>query len=309
MKVTGDLWKNHESLFDHYLPDRAEVGLLFTPQSHYLDWAQEASAERICDALTGYARALTKCSIPLIVVEAEHLAALDQLKVLILPRSLVLDAPQEEAIRRFVERGGPLIAESETGAFDRFGFYRYPEERFLTQFGIVEIGRRELTGDTGTFRFNHRNYQLGLEQWATPPEGAAPEEFGVTRSYGKGKIVYLGSYPGSAYRHKWNQEFESLLQAIVLDAGVELPVIVQEPKPQQDSFVYLKSGKSNGKTLLFVFFPPDGKTAEITVADHLFPQGVAKELFSNTTVKLTATPGRRTMQLTPGRYQLAVYTD
>ena len=72
-RVTGELWERYAELFDHYVPDRAEVGLLFSPQSYYLGWAQEGSGDRIRDGLAGYGRALTRSSIPLLFVEEEHL--------------------------------------------------------------------------------------------------------------------------------------------------------------------------------------------------------------------------------------------
>ena len=62
-----------------------QVGVLFSPQTYYLHWAQEGSAQRVSSALQGYARALVRSSIPYLVVEEEHLDVLDGLKVLFLP--------------------------------------------------------------------------------------------------------------------------------------------------------------------------------------------------------------------------------
>lgn len=308
-RVTGELWERYAELFDHYVPDRAEVGLLFSPQSYYLGWAQEGSGDRIRDGLTGYGRALTRSSIPLLFVEEEHLDAIDGLKVLFLPRVLVTDPVTETALIRFVERGGTLVCESECGAFDSAGFYRYPEERFLAPFGIVETGRRNLEAEAVDFQYNGRSYRLGVEQWMTPPEKEPEGQLCRTVSYGAGRVVYLGSYPGNACGRNWNPEFEALLRDIVTDSGVVPPVVVREPLPGKERFVYLKSGRSQGKSLLFVFFPPDVQEAEIAVGPELFPGNRARELFSGSETELAAGGDGRTMRLKSGRFQLAVYTD
>ena len=234
---------------------------------------------------------------------------LDGLKVLFLPRVLVTDPATEAALIRFVERGGTLVCESECGAFDSAGFYRYPEERFLARFGVVETGRRNLEAEAMDFQYNGRSYRLGVEQWMTPPEKEPEGQLCRTVSYGAGRVVYLGSYPGNACGRSWNPEFEALLRDIVTDSGVVPPVVVREPLPGKERFVYLKSGRSQGKSLLFVFFPPDVQEAEIAVGSELFPGNRARELFSGSETELAAGGDGRTMRLKPGRFQLAVYTD
>ncbi len=305
-KISGDLWEKHAELFDNYVPDVSEAGILFSPQSYYLAWAQEGTANRLCEGLMGYGRALSKRSIPLVYVEETHLEALDNLKVLFMPRVIVTDPATEKALTAFVERGGTLVVESECGAFDSRGFYRYPNERFLAKLGVTEIGRRSAGETKGAFHYNNRNYQLEIEQWRTPVDGDA---LCTVKPFGKGKVIHLASYLGNPYRKCWNPEFEEMLSAIVHDAGVTLPVEVKSPHCAENDFLYLKSGKSGEKSLLVVFFPPECNHAEITIAPDLFPANHATELFTGKTMEIAANQGRRTMTLTPGRFQLAVYTD
>ena len=306
-QVTGALWEKHAELFDHYVPDTSEVGLFFSPQSYYLAWAQEGTADRIRDGLLGYGRALTRRSIPLVSVEETHLEALDKLKVLFRPRVIVMDSATEEALSAFVERGGTLVVESECGAFSSAGFYRYPEERFLSKMGVTEIGRRSLESPVGGFRCGGREYRLGVSQWRTPVEG---NEFCVERRFGRGSVIHLASYPGNAYLEEWNPQFEELLAAIVRDAGVKLPVEVLSPECGEKEFLYLKSGKSGGQSVLFIFFPPGCSSAEIALGAALFPGNRATELFSGKEFTIaTAGDGRRILKLKPGRFQIAVCTD
>lgn len=306
-RITGSLWEKYAELFDNYVPDTSEVGLFFSPQSYYLAWAQEGTANRIRDGLTGYGRALTKRSIPLVSVEETHLEVLDQLKVLFLPRVIVTDPATEQALIAFVERGGTLVVESECGAFSSAGFYRYPEERFLSRMGVTEIGRRSLEADEAAFRYGGNDYQLGVTQWRTPVEADA---FCVERRFGKGRIIHLASYPGNAYLAKWNPAFEALLAAIVRDSGVSLPVEVLSPECGDKEFLYLKSGKSKGRSLLFVFFPAEVESAEAVLGPELFPDGTATELFSGEEFRVSvAADGRRVLKLKPGRFRISVCTD
>ncbi|EIP99579.1 beta-galactosidase [Opitutaceae bacterium TAV1] len=320
-KVTGELLEKHAALFGSYIQHRAEVGVLFSPQNYYLAWAQDGSAARILDGLTGYGRALTRHSIPVVYVEESHLGMLDSLKVLFLPRVIVTDPATEEALIRFVERGGTLVAESECGAFDSTGFYRCPDERFLARFGIAETGRRDFGSDGASgdvyrkFVYNGNDYRVGVSQWLTPIRGGGEdkkrgeaETLCTMKHFGKGAVIHLGSYLGNACRDKWNPGFEALLRAIVLDAGVICPV--ETAPPDETDFLYLKSGTSNGRTLIFVFFPKNTNSAQITLAPDMFAGDRARELFGGETVPIIAgDDGRRRMTVSPARFHLAIYTD
>ncbi|HUX02593.1 MAG TPA: beta-galactosidase trimerization domain-containing protein, partial [Phycisphaerae bacterium] len=96
----------------HPWPARPEVGVLFSPQTYYHNWAIEGNADRARKALEGYARALVRSSIPYALVEECHLEALEGMKILFLPRTLVVDDETAEAFERFVRAGGTLVTES-----------------------------------------------------------------------------------------------------------------------------------------------------------------------------------------------------
>ena len=98
--------ERNRPLIESYQPVKPEVGVLFSPQTYYLNWAQEWSAKRVSSALQGYARALVRRSIPYLVVEEEHLEVLDGLKVLFMPHVVVTSQATERALEDFVRRGG-----------------------------------------------------------------------------------------------------------------------------------------------------------------------------------------------------------
>ncbi|TVQ19254.1 MAG: beta-galactosidase, partial [Spirochaetaceae bacterium] len=135
------------ALLESYAPEPARVGVWFSPRTYYHSWCEDGDAARPMHALQGLTRALLRNSIPYTIVEEDHTAALDALSVLFMPRAIVVEPHQADAIDRFVERGGTLVTESETGAFGANGLYRYQDERFLARYGIVEQGRRPLPAD------------------------------------------------------------------------------------------------------------------------------------------------------------------
>ena len=317
MKKTGALLEKHEDLLTAYEPCRPEVGVLFSPQTYYLNWALEGSAGRAATALRGYMRALVRLSIPVTVVEEDHLEALDDLRILFLPRLLVTSPEMEDALEDFVRNGGTLVCESECGAFDRAGLYRYPQDRFLQRLaGVREVGRRTLTEENLHAALDGRGLTLAAAQWLTPwlvPEGEVwcehPDGALLVRvPAGKGTVVLIGSYLGDAYLQRGDADFESLLKHFVQSAGWTPRVTVTSPRPQPDRFVYIKHGDADGRPLLFVFFPNGVATADLRLTGSLFPDGRATDLISGQTVEVRARDGDQTVTLDCPDWRFAVLT-
>ncbi len=304
---TGNLWREYAELWDDYQPEGAEVGILFSPESYYLEWAQEGLPDRMRMAVTGYARALTRLSIPLTVVEAHHLENLDNLKVLILPHVLVTEPELEKRLLSFVEQGGVLICESECGAFAQVGFYRYPEKRFLTQAGVQEVGRRVLEAGNNIQKFAYGNqlWSLHATQWLTPYHDNGGEALCCVRSYGAGKIVALGSYLGEAYQENYYPEFEAFISALISDSSVVPPVEVLTPERGEKEFLYVKCGRAKNRQLLFVFFFPGCQEATLKLREGWFSSGLVNELMSNQSYKIND----RILTVKPGRFNIAVFCE
>lgn len=306
MRVTGGLIDRHRELLDAYQPVRPEVGVLFSPQAYYLAWSQEAKAARMRDALMGYARALVRKSIPYAIVEEEHLAALDGLRVLFLPRTIVTSEKLEAALGEFVRRGGTLVAESECGAFSRAGIYRYPEDRFLAGLtGVHEVGRRSLTGSPIAATCGGVKMLLDSTQWLTPmvdlERGGEPGRSRPRSSWaqhedgsliqevkvGSGRVILVGGYLGDAYRANWSADFETFVELIVRSSRWVGQFQVLAPTPTKESFLYVKCGQSGGRKLVFVFFPAGCDSATLRFAPGWFAGRSAIDLISGEEVPLT----------------------
>ena len=279
MKVTGRLVEDHRDLIAEYKPTKPEIGVMFSPQSYYLDWAQEGSAERMMWGLLGYCRGLARQSIPYLVVEEEHLSALSGLKTLFMPRTVVTSEAVEEALAGFVKKGGTLVCESECGAFSPEGFYRYPEDRFTARLsGINEVGRRHIRSDRIAATVDGCELNLEVAQWLTPwqkskgtilsenEDGALITEVPV----GRGRMVLCGTYLGDPYLSSWSPDFERFMWHTARKAGWKPQVEVAQPKPDKDSFVYVKWGESAGKKMVFVFFPPNQDTVHLKFGRGFF---------------------------------------
>jgi beta-galactosidase len=273
MRKTGGILQKHAELLEHYRPDPTQVGILFSPQSYYLCWAQEGTGALAQHAIQGYARALIRANIPYTIVEEEHLDALDGLKVLFLPRVLVVDEAVAEALNGFVRRGGVLVAESECGAYGSNGLYRYPEDRFLAQLtGVREVGRRALPGSSVALTLDGQAFDLPAAQWLTPLHAGrgsvlASNDDGplaIDLAVGEGRVLMCGAYMGDAYyagSFLGNPEyaphcrdFEAFVAQVARRAGAQPAGEVLGATPDDMGAVHVKMGRSGDRRVVFVFF-------------------------------------------------------
>jgi hypothetical protein len=113
-----------------YLVNRrpvATVGLVWSQQN--MDFYGRDNAEEIGEyPRRGWTTAMVRARIPYLLVHADHIARdADQFSVLILPDLAAMSASQVGAVKRFVERGGSLIA---TGHSSRCNEWGEPQANF-----------------------------------------------------------------------------------------------------------------------------------------------------------------------------------
>ncbi len=312
MRQTADLLERHADTMEGYAPARPEVGVLFSPDSYRLCWSQEGHATRAMNALLGYTRALVRKSIPFLVVEADHLDALDGLKILFLPHLLVTDAALEAALARFVERGGTLVCESECGAFESNGLYRYSEDRFTTRLtGLAEVGRRSLPGEMIRVTGDGFSGEMALTQWVTPwargegavwcdhSDGALIQQVPV----GRGRVVLCGTYLGEAYRTRFTEGFENFADHLARQSGCMPDIEVLSPVPDAARFVYVKHGAAKGQPVIFVFAPVGVDTVRLRFRRGFVAGSRLHDLITDTPVPLT---DKRVADVSLGPWRLAV---
>ena len=324
MRKTAGVLTRHEKLLSTYRPELPTAGVLFSPQSYYLYWAQEGNA-RVCErGVQGYARALLRRNIPFRVIEEGHLDELATLKILFMPRAVVVDDEAAAKLIAFVKGGGVLVCEAECGAFDRHGLYRYPEDRFGARLtGVVEKGRRTLRSSTFRVRDGDISGQLPATQWTTPydvPDAAqvlGGDEDGpllVRASVGEGTVIFCGSYLGDTYYRGSRlgeeafasaaSDVERLIGGWCASVGVKPSVIVEDE--ERDEPVLVRHGRSAGRTVAFVFFP-EGCQHEITLR---FPSGTfgsgVRELLSASRLTVEASEQGDRCVVPAGEWRMAV---
>lgn len=322
MKHTGRVLDEYGQILESYRPASAEVGIYFSPHAYYLHWSQEGTARTPLDGIRGYARAMVRTNVPYLIVEENHLERLQGIKILFLPRAIVLDEPVARALEAFVRGGGILVCESEFGAFGSNGLYRYPEDRHFARLtGVREIGRRRLETETIPVRFQDIEYLLPAAQWITPV--ACPEEdtaggesptalssSGQAR-LGEGRILFCGSYLGDAYLkaslagRAQAEAFERFLSALIRDAAVGLPVRVIAPRASGASFVHVRVGKSGQGMATFVFAPDDVERVELAFPPGSYGQG-AKDIVSGQVMPVTRAGGEERITLERTEWGISV---
>jgi len=282
MRRTGDILQKHGQLLESYVPDDAAVGVLFEPDSYFLDWAQFGGAQRAAGGLRGYCYALEELSIPYEIVESEHLAILDSLSVLFMPWSLVVKQETARRLREFVEAGGTLLVEAETDAFTSLGFYRYPgqDRTFASAIGAVDMGRRLIDEDRFAVTMKGRTLELLCDGWHTPLVAGDAEVLArrrdgsalvLRRSQGAGTVYVVGTFLGNRYYREHYPGFESFVGEVVRSAGAGGGITVgADPK---DGRILWRSGSAGDRRLLFVINFGQERELTVEVPARLLPAG------------------------------------
>src|ERR1017187_10164541 len=130
----------------------ATVGLVWS-QSNTDFYGRDNSDELVELPWRGWTNALVRARIPYLPVHADHIARdADQFSVLILPNLAALSDAQVEAVRRFVERGGGLIATGETGRCNESGESR-SDFALADVFGAHVISGQPASADATRLRW------------------------------------------------------------------------------------------------------------------------------------------------------------
>lgn len=263
MRRTAAFIDRHNDLIEDYKPDAPRIGVLFVPDNYYLKYAAVNSADEAGDGVVGYAMALERLCLPYEVVEAEHLDVLETLEVLFLPWALVLPPKTQEAILRFLQRGGRILTEAETDGFNGLGFYRYPNERpFMQALGLQDLGRRQMrAGTLLQVRLGRHDIAVPADNFLTPLKpGAGAEVLAVSdtqepllvrQTVGQGAAYVAGTFLGRAYKQARSEGFEQLLEHVCLDAGVHRDFEISGIEGDMAGLQW-RTGRSGASRLLWI---------------------------------------------------------
>ena len=299
MRKTSRFINANARRLDGYRPDAAEVGVLFVPDSYFLKWADEGNAAEAADAVIGYAVALEALRIPYDIVEAHHLDALKELKVLLMPWPLVVPPEARRAIVKFVRAGGRILAEAEADAFDELGFFRHGDERPLMKaLGVGALGRRVM-GESGVVwaEIGGRQVELPAGNFLTPLKAPAAAEvlaanergepLMLRRALGQGGAFIVGAFLGRPYLRDRNPGLERLIRHVCDDAGAKVKFDV-DAGDGNEGLVW-RSGRTDKGRLLWIINSGPQRSVTVTAGRRLLGRArQAVELVGGTKVAISA---------------------
>lgn len=117
----------------------ATVGVVYSERN--FEWYGRDEGNTLALApYNGMIEALIRARIPYLAVHADHIERdASKFSVLALPNLAVMTAGQAEAVRKFVSRGGSLIATDETSLYDEYGDPR-------SDFALADVFGASCTG-------------------------------------------------------------------------------------------------------------------------------------------------------------------
>jgi hypothetical protein len=126
-----------------YLVNRrpvATVGLVWSQRSTDF-FGRDDAAERVDAPYTGFMHALVRARIPYLPIHVDDVETTksEGLRLLILPNVGALSSAQAESIRRFVTKGGSVLATGQTGLYTEWGDPR-PDFALADLFGCHGVG-------------------------------------------------------------------------------------------------------------------------------------------------------------------------
>ncbi|MDT7902568.1 MAG: beta-galactosidase [Caldivirga sp.] len=248
----------------------SEVAVLYNIEAYKWLWiAQRHSSDLLSRAILGVYRVLFNGNYNVDVVSIRQVEGGDvgRYKVLIAPTSLVLTPQSASGIRRFVNGGGYLIADSRFGSIKSDGYIdsstpAYGLSDVLGGFeeGYVSVERAELrvinpsipglsigdliTGVNYVSWLNTKAQVIGVSNVNGTRNSI------VVNDYGNGKAIYVGTSIGLAYENLGpSSGVDKLIYGVLNMAKVQPYAEVDSTTP---GYVEVRLLRSGGDNLIFV---------------------------------------------------------
>lgn len=118
--AVGRKLQDHAAFLHEARPDDARIAILYSPENQVFVWAATGNEKNATDSMLGFHRALYERShiIDFVHVSEVSPALLDRYAVVVLPFPYCLPASALEQLKTWVERGGVIVSEAYTGAWN-----------------------------------------------------------------------------------------------------------------------------------------------------------------------------------------------
>ncbi|MGA2362268.1 MAG: beta-galactosidase [Candidatus Aminicenantales bacterium] len=251
----------NKDLFLKALPSRAEIAILYIPLSHMVGGQQSFTGEgqtvgvnNLSESLQGIHRAFFERNIPVDFLHVNDLGTprAAGYKLIIAPYPVQMSQPHVRKLIDFVRDGGTLLTEARCGWVDEKGF----SSLVIPGAGLSDaLGCRELElvpipktsairikvahesipllkpGDTLDALFFEESFDVFGKDSRVLAEFSDGRPAMVYAPYGKGKVMIVGSFPGSAYHHFKNPANGKLFAGLAEWLKIPKPVEVTAAEP------------------------------------------------------------------------------
>lgn len=288
-----ELWKSR--------PVRGDIGIVFAPESEIFNYVQQGDTRHYAQAARGAYQAFFDSNIQADWVHIDHLR---EYGAVYLPYPVMLKEATARKLIEYVEQGGHLISEGLPGYFGDGGRVGTTQPNFGLDrlFGAkeryVEFTPDLLDKLTLKIRGSQIHGRFFLQQYMA--EGGRPAgtfEDGATaaveNSYGRGKTLLIGSFPGAGYYLHHSPEAREFFAGLLAWANAEQQVRSSDPEMK----ARLHAGP--GGTYLWVINPARApRRAKISLSSKFGPFETAEDLWVGQPV---AVKGREVEVTVPDR--------
>lgn len=253
---------------EEYLIDRrpvATVGVVWSQEN--TDFYGRDDANNLVDVpWRGMTEALIRANIPYIPVHADYIDRDGgELSLLILPNLALMTDEQIASVRRFVERGGSLIATDETSLYDEAG-NRRPDYALADLFGahLITDSSREDLGEHTYLRLSPelRSQMKGPHNDTEPKVTRGRHE--ILEGFDETDIL---PYGGDLWNHRVDAKSE-VLMTFIPDFPIYPPETAWMRTPKTDIPGLIINTTSKGSRIAFLPADIDRQFGYHNLPDH-----------------------------------------
>ncbi len=277
----GELWKSN--------PVKGDVGLLFVPESEIFNYVQQGETTFYSQSIRGAYQAFFDSNIQADFVAVDDMA---EYKLLYLPYPVMLTNETAAKVRRYVEQGGTLICEGLPGYFGDHGHVGTVQPNF----GLDEVfGARQsyvefLPDIENELKLSVKGAKIDgryFRQAYALNGGTAAGQYddgdvaAVEHSFGSGRTLLIGSFPGAGYYVHHGSETKGLFAGFLEMAGVRQIARVD------DTEVQARLHKGEGGVFLWVTNPTrEDQIVRISLAAEQATFSAGNDVWGNQTVAM-----------------------
>jgi beta-galactosidase len=257
----ADVWKSR--------PVRGDVGLMFVPEAELFNYAQQGATDYYAQSIRGAYQAFFDSNIQ------PDFAAVDDIEeynLIYLAYPVMLKAETAAKLKKYVQNGGTLVCEGLPAYFGDHGRVGTVQPNFGLDevFGarekfvefvpdIADNMKLEVNGKEIFGRYFRQDYEVrGGNAVGKYSNGNASA---VENSFGKGRTLLMGSFPGAGYFLHHGAETKELFAGFLKWAGVAQQVVID------DTAVTARMHEGDGVMHLWVTNPTRAeKKVTVTIA-------------------------------------------